>query len=79
MGLIAILNACHDALRGGFTQRRERLDWRDLAAMMWLALMLPVFVWTGVALLLVGAVLGSFLVTLSAARRLRHRTAPRRG
>jgi hypothetical protein len=73
MALILVLNTCLTALRQAFQGPLERLDWRDLGAVLWLVLMLPVFVWTGLAMLAAAALLGSILVTMAAGRWLRRR------
>lgn len=71
MGLIAILYACHEVLRSGITRRLGRVDWRGVAALLWLALMFPVFIWTGLAMLAASGLLAAILLAMSAARRLR--------
>jgi hypothetical protein len=75
MGPILVLNACLAALRRAFPGSLARLDWRDLGAVFWLVLMLPVFLWTGLAMLVAAGLLGSILVAMAAGRWLRRRTA----
>jgi hypothetical protein len=79
MGLIAILCACHDITRSAFARRLSHVDWRGLAALAWLVLMLPVFVWTGLAMLVGGGLLVAILVAVTAAKWLRRQAAQRPG
>ncbi len=57
MAVIAFLGVLVDLLRVGVGALRRPADWRDALAMAWLAAMLPVFLWTGLSLLLVMGVL----------------------
>lgn len=75
MGLIAILCACHDLPRSAFARWLGRVDWRGLAALLWLALALPVFIWTGLAMLAVSGLLAGVLLAMTVARRLRRPAA----
>lgn len=79
MGLIAILCACHDLPRSAFARWLGRVDWRDLAALAWLGLMLPVFVWTGLAMLVGSGLLVAVLVAIAVARWLRRHAVQRPG